>query len=173
MWCNGKLVSSSIASYNGTIIARSRSNIHNSTSYKTAANTAPVKWAQRTESLYVTISLPDVTEEKFDINEKSLTFTGKSQGKEWECKFEFFKEIELEGSVWNVLPNSIQMKLLKKDQEEEEFWTRLTNDKIKEKSFCTIDWDRYVDEDEQDGDFDDANLQGGQGMGGMGGMPGT
>jgi hypothetical protein len=92
--------------------------------------------------------------------------------------FEFFKEIKLEGSVWNVLPQSIQMKLNKKE-EGEEFWPRLTTDKIREKSFVSIDWDRYVDEDEQDGDFDDSNMQGGQdmsqmmgGMGGMGGMPG-
>ncbi len=64
------------------------------------------------------------------------------------------------------------MKLEKKEKDEE-FWARLTTDKVKEKSFVTIDWDRYVDEDEQDGDFDDSNLAGGQQMGmpGMGGMP--
>lgn len=94
---------------------------------------------------------------------------------QYAIEFEFFKEIKLEGSVWNVLPQSIQMKLNKKE-EGEEFWPRLTNDKIREKSFVSIDWDRYVDEDEQDGDFDDSAMQGGmdmsQMMGGGGGMPG-
>lgn len=36
--------------------------------------TAPVKWAQRKDSLYVTIDLPDVTDEEVVLNEKSLTF---------------------------------------------------------------------------------------------------
>ena len=73
-----------------------------------------------------------------------------------------------------VLPQSVQMKLNKKEKEEK-FWPRLTTDKVREKSFVSVDWDRYVDEDEQDGDFDDANLQGGMDMSQMmggGGMPG-
>jgi cytosolic prostaglandin-E synthase len=139
-----------------------------------ATATAPCKWAQRTETLYLTINVADVTDEKIDVTETSLSFSGKSNGTSYSVAFDFFKPIELEGSIWKVLPNSIQMKLVKKDQEDE-FWTRLTNDKLKEKSFASIDWDKYVDEDEQDGDFDESNLAGGQGMGGpggMGGMPG-
>jgi len=142
-----------------------------------STNVAPCKWAQRTDTLYLTISLADVTDEKIDVTEKSLSFTGKSGGKEYACNFDFHAEVELEGSIWNVLANSVQMKLVKKEKDQE-FWPRLTSDKLKEKNTVTIDWDKYVDEDEQDGDFDDANLAGGQqmggmpGMGGMGGMPG-
>lgn len=78
------------------------------------------------------------------------------------CTFDFFAPIKLEGSVWNTLPNSVQMKLVKEDAEAE-FWPRLTTDKVKEKSFVTIDWDKYVDEDEQDGaDIDDSALAGGE-----------
>ncbi len=140
------------------------------------SKTAPCKWAQRTDTLYLTISLADVTEESINVTEKSFEFTGKSNGMTYSAKFDFFKEINVEDSIWKVLPNSVQMKLEKKEKDEE-FWARLTTDKVKEKSFVTIDWDRYVDEDEQDGDFDDSNLAGGQqmgmpGMGGMGGMPG-
>ena len=130
-----------------------------------STNQAPTKWAQRTDTLYLTISLADVKDEVIDVTETSLNFSGKSNGQTYTIAFDFFKPIELEGSVWNVLPNSVQMKLNKKEKDEE-FWTRLTSDKIKEKNTVTIDWDRYVDEDEQDGDFDDANLAGGQGMGG-------
>ena len=56
-------------------------------------------------------------------------------------RFRQFKEIETEGSVWNVLPASIQMKLNKKVKGEE-FWPRLMKDKILEKNTVTIDWDR-------------------------------
>jgi prostaglandin-E synthase len=67
------------------------------------------------------------------------------------------------------------MKLIKKDGDDE-FWPRLLKDKALEKTNVTIDWDRYVDEDEQNGDFNTDNLEGGQDMGGgppgMGGMGG-
>ena len=79
----------------------------------------------------------------------------------------------------NVLPASIQMKIMKKDKEEEDFWPRLLENKVLEKTNVTVDWDKYVDEDEGDQDFDTGALDGGmdfasmmQGMGGAGGMPG-
>lgn len=114
----------------------------------------------------MTISLPDVTDEKIDVSSTNLTFTGTSGGKVYQVELEFLKEIELEGSVWNVLPQSIQMHLMKKDQEEEEFWPRLLKDKLKEKNGVTIDWNKYVDEDEEEEGFDTSALDGGQGMGG-------
>ena len=82
-----------------------------------------------------------------------------------------FKEIETEGSIWNVLPQSIQMKLNKKEASDE-FWIRLLKDKHLEKTNVTIDWDRYVDEDDASGNFDTNNLEGGNEFGGGGGMGG-
>jgi hypothetical protein len=145
-----------------------------------ATNTAPVKWAQRADSLYVTISLPDCTETDIKLEDKTLVFSGVSEKKKYALNLEFFKEVDADGSVWNVLPQSIQMKLMKKEKEEE-FWPRLLLDKALEKTNVKVDWDRYVDEDEGgDEDFDMSALGGGQGfggggmpgMGGMGGMPG-
>jgi hypothetical protein len=80
-----------------------------------------------------------------------------------------------------VLQRSVQMQIMKKDQEQEEFWPRLLKDKVLEKTNVKIDWDKYVDEDEETEGFDTSNLDGGSGfggggmppgMGGMGGMPG-
>ena len=39
-----------------------------------ATNTAPVKWAQRSDSIYVTINLPDVKEEQIDLSSTALKF---------------------------------------------------------------------------------------------------
>jgi hypothetical protein len=63
------------------------------------------------------------------------------------------------------------MKLNKKEKGGE-FWPRLLADKALEKTNVKIDWDRYVDEDEGDGDFDTNNLAGGSGfdMSSMGDM---
>jgi cytosolic prostaglandin-E synthase len=52
-------------------------------------NTAPVKWAQRKDSLFVTITLPDVKDHKIDVGEKKLTFTGNSNGKPYSVDLEF------------------------------------------------------------------------------------
>ena len=140
------------------------------------ANTASIKWAQRKDSLYVTICLADVTNHTLELTDKSLTFTGTADKKEYGVTLDFFKEVDSEGSISKVLPQSIQMKIMKKDQEDEEFWPRLLVDKLKEKNMVKIDWDRYVDEDEEEEGFDEAALAGGQGMGGMppgmGGMGG-
>jgi prostaglandin-E synthase len=65
--------------------------------------------------------------------------------------------------------------IIKGEEDQEEFWPRLLKDKALEKNQIKIDWDRYVDEDEEEEGFDTSALEGGQGMGGMppgGGMPG-
>jgi len=106
-----------------------------------------------------------------------LHFKGKSQDKEYEVNIEFFKPVDSEGSKYNVLPRSIQMHIMKKmkkntdddkdenkddeEEEEEAFWPRLLKDKALEKNQVKIDWDRYVDEDEEVEGFDTSALDGG------------
>mmetsp|Transcript_22633 Transcript_22633/g.20556 ORF Transcript_22633/g.20556 Transcript_22633/m.20556 type:complete len:173 (+) Transcript_22633:50-568(+) len=131
-------------------------------------NTAPVKWAQRKDSLYITISLPDVKDEKIELTEKKLLFSGSSSDKRYNLNLEFLKEIEVEGSISKVLASSVHFKLNKKDKESE-FWPRLLLDKAQEKTNVTIDWDKYVDEDEAEGDFNVDDLSGGMDFGSLGG----
>ena len=94
-----------------------------------STNTAPIKYAQRSDSLYLTIALPDVKDETIVLTDKELKFNGTSGDKSYEVNIEFFKEVDSEGSTYKVLPRSIQMHILKKDKEEEEFWPRLLKDK--------------------------------------------
>ena len=68
---------------------------------------------------------------------------------------------------------SLELVLRKKDLKSE-YWARLSEEK--KVPFVKTDFDRWVDEDEQDG-AEEPNLGGGDdmdfgGMGGMGGMPG-
>ena len=111
----------------------------------------------------------DVKDEKIVLTDSELTFGGKSGDKEYQVHIDFFKEVDSEGSTYKVLSRSIQMHILKKDKEEDEFWPRLLKDKALEKNQVKIDWNRYVDEDEEEEGFDMSNLEGGMGMGG--GMP--
>eukprot|EP00546_Thalassionema_frauenfeldii_P011356 CAMPEP_0178918638 /NCGR_PEP_ID=MMETSP0786-20121207/13937_1 /TAXON_ID=186022 /ORGANISM="Thalassionema frauenfeldii, Strain CCMP 1798" /LENGTH=204 /DNA_ID=CAMNT_0020592369 /DNA_START=83 /DNA_END=697 /DNA_ORIENTATION=- len=137
-------------------------------------NTAPIKWAQRSDSLYITIALADVKDESIDLSDSTLKFEGKSDSKDYELNIEFFHEVDSNGSTYKVLPRSVQMHVMKKDKDQEEFWPRLLKDKALEKNQVKIDWDRYVDEDEEDeaGGFDMSAMEGGMGMGGMPGMGG-
>lgn len=123
-------------------------------------NTAPVKWAQRKDSLYITIPLADVKDETITFTDKTLVFKGTSGGKTYSCNLEFYKDINTEGSIWKVLPSSVQMKL-NKLVPVDEFWPRLLFNKAQEKTNVTIDWDKYVDEDEAEGaDFNMDDLSG-------------
>lgn len=90
---------------------------------------------------------------------------------------QFLKKVDAAGSTYKVLPRNIQMHIMKHADDREEFWPRLLADKTLEKNQVKVDWNRYVDQDEEDEGFDTSALEGGQGMGGMppgmmGGMPG-
>lgn len=89
---------------------------------------------------------------------------GKSGGKDYELSIEFFKEVdtESEDSKYKVQPRSVHFFVKKKSDDQEEFWPRLLKDKAKEKNQVQVDWDRYVDEDEEDeaGGFDMGGLEG-------------
>lgn len=118
-------------------------------------------------------SSKDVKDESINLKDDTLTFKGTSEGKEYTIDIEFFKDVDAEGSTYKTLPRSVQMHIMKKESDGE-FWPRLLKDKTKEKNQVKIDWDRYVDEDEEGeaGGFDTSALDGGMGMGGMPGMGG-
>lgn len=52
------------------------------------SNVAPVKWAQRKDSLYITISLPDVTDHSIELTEKKIVFSGVSGGQAYKLDLE-------------------------------------------------------------------------------------
>ena len=185
------------------------------------SGTAPLTWAQRQDSLYLTIALPDVDKEtaKVDLTETSLKFSGKSGNKTFTADIDFFAAVDPSNAVrkrpprtlawawtlavgtcsswlarccglpaptsprflpppqkskWEIKPRSIQFHIIKK--ESGAHWPSLTKDKAKEKGQVSIDWTRYVDEDEEKGGFDLSGMGGGMGFGGgeddMGGMMG-
>lgn len=118
-----------------------------------------------------------MSEEKIDLTADKLTFSAKSGGSNFEGELVFLHDVDPSTSTHKVLQRSIQMHIMKKDQDTD-YWARLLKDKNLEKGKVAIDWDKYVDEDEEAGGFDTSNLEGGsgfggggmEGMGGMGGM---
>ena len=159
--------------------------------------TPEVAWAQRSSEsdaeknyLLITVSIPDCESPEVKIEAGSLDLEAQSRGHvgdehkhTYKLHIDFYKDIVPEKSLHKIANGQHYfLKLFKKDLELE-YWPRLTNEKIKYSNIKT-DFDKWVDEDEQEtaadtgmpGDMDFSQLMGGMGgagMGGMGGMGGT
>ncbi len=121
----------------------------------------PIEWSQRKDGLYVVIKVAEATDVTVDLQATSLKFACDADEKKYAFDVTFAAEVLPDESVWKVHGRSIQMHVVKKDQEADH-WCRLTNDKVFEKRHVATDWSRYVDEDEEDdaGAFDMSALQG-------------
>ncbi|CAI2380211.1 unnamed protein product [Moneuplotes crassus] len=119
-----------------------------------------LKWAQRSDRLLVTIDLPGAKNTKIDLNPAGhLKFTGEVGPQKYAMEMDLYKEIILEESKWNLKGRNVILNIVKKDQEDE-YWPRITKEKIKH-PHIKIDWAKWVDEEEQNeapaadyGDFD-------------------
>lgn len=142
-----------------------------------------VLWAQRSSVadatknfIYLTISVPDVTKEdiQLDVKTDSVTFTGTSGTlkRKYHVELELWGEINPDESKINHTSKNIEIKLQKKELKEE-YWPRLLKDS-KRVHFLKTDFDKWVDEDEQnEAPEEDFSQFGGMGgAGGAGGMPG-
>ncbi|KAI9809935.1 MAG: hypothetical protein M1825_000368 [Sarcosagium campestre] len=151
--------------------------------------TPEVTWAQRSSSsepeknyVFITIAAPDVSKDslKVDLKPNSLTFSGYSDSKKinYHVELELYELIDPDQSKINNMSRDIEIVLRKKELKEE-YWPRLLKDS-KKVHFLKTDFNKWVDEDEQDGapdETDNMNNFGGMpggagGMGGMGGMGG-
>ena len=68
------------------------------------------------------------------MEDTTLKFKGKSNDKDYEVDIAFFKPVDAEGSTFKVMPRSVQMHVMKKEKDEDEFWPRLLKDKALEKN---------------------------------------
>ncbi|KAI8941397.1 hypothetical protein NX059_002620 [Plenodomus lindquistii] len=142
-----------------------------------------VTWAQRSSStdaeknyVYLTIVAADVPESdlKLDLKEQSLSFKGTSSSKKltYAIDLEFFAEIDPKESKISHSGRDISLVLRKKELKEE-YWPRLLKEN-KKMHFLKTDFDKWVDEDEQDeAPEDDMMNQMNPMAGGMGGMGGA
>jgi len=140
-----------------------------------------VLWAQRSSEsdptrnvIYLTITAPDVPKEnyKMDLQTNKLKFTGKSKIKDvtYACDMDLFGDIDVDNSKINHTDKNIEM-VLRKKEAKEEFWPRLLKEKAKV-HWLKTDFDKWVDEDEQDPNADEDFMANAGGMGGMGGEGG-
>jgi len=136
-----------------------------------------VFWAQRSSKddatrnvVYLTINAPDMPAStlKLDLQPTKLVFNGKSTTKNvvYAGEFDFFEEIDPKESKVNHTDRDIEIVLRKKELKEE-YWPRLLKEKAKV-HWLKTDFDKWVDEDEQDPNDDEDWMQKAGGLDGEG-----
>ncbi|KAF3915551.1 hypothetical protein ABW21_db0204978 [Orbilia brochopaga] len=143
-------------------------------------------WAQRSSPveaekniIFLTIKAPDVSKDnlKLDLTPTKLSYKGTTdKGQVYGVEIEFFEEIDAAESRHHHSARATEC-VLRKKEKKEEFWPRLTKEKVK-LHWLKTDFDKWVDEDEQDGpapepEFDPGMMSqfgGGDEAGGFGGI---
>ena len=103
----------------------------------------------------------------------SVDSSGDSHGQKYAFDIEFFAEVVKSESAWNTKGRHIVVSIAKKDKTTE-YWPRLLKQAGKNQRI-TVDWSKWIDEDdldENDQGEDDSDMRGFGGMPGMGGMGG-
>jgi len=137
-----------------------------------------VLWAQRSSSsdaarnfIYLTIAAPDVprADLKLDLQPARLTFSGKSTTKHvtYKSVMEFYEEIDPKESTVNHTDRDIEL-VLRKKEAKDEFWPRLLKSKAKA-HWLKTNFDKWVDEEDQDPKEDEDWMAKAGGLGGEGG----
>lgn len=109
-----------------------------------------VTWAQRSSAddaernyLYVSLKTPDVpkAEAKLNLTPTNVSFTGPSgKGVTYSVSLDLFAEIDPENSKVNHTDREVELVLRKKELGEE-YWPRLTKEKVK-LHFLKTDFDK-------------------------------
>ena len=111
----------------------------------------PLKWAQRADTVIVTIDVPDATDIVCDVDDaaQKMLFSCKKGGETYGIDLELFEPVVKAESKWNTKGRNVIMSIAKKDKEQEEWWPRLTKEKGKNPNI-SIDWAKWVDPDEDE-----------------------
>lgn len=126
-----------------------------------------VLWAQRSSEsddsknvIYLTVSLPNIHDSslKYELSPSSINFAANAgpanaETKHYEFSLDLYNDIIPELSQHKLTSRSFTAVLRKKDKKLE-YWPRLTKEKAKT-PFVKTDFDKWVDEDDQDGAPDD------------------
>ncbi|XP_070028296.1 co-chaperone protein p23-1 isoform X1 [Nicotiana tabacum] len=109
-----------------------------------------VKWAQRSDKLFITVELPDAKNVKLKLEPEGKFFFSATAGADnvpYEVDLDLFDKINVDESKTSTTSRSI-VYLVKKA--EDKWWSRLIKQEGVRPVFLKVDWDKWVDEDEED-----------------------
>ncbi|CAL5433249.1 unnamed protein product [Camellia sinensis] len=113
-----------------------------------------VKWAQRLDKVYITVLLPDAKNAKVKLEPDGSFIFSASAGAEnhlYELKLDLFEKVNVEESKINVGMRSIFCVL---EKAEMKWWKKLSRGDEKVPHYVKVDWDKWVDEDDDTGPAD-------------------
>ncbi|KAF6142605.1 hypothetical protein GIB67_015091, partial [Kingdonia uniflora] len=136
-----------------------------------------IKWAQREDKVYLTVLLSDAKNTKVNLEPEGVfSFSGSAGSGDnlYEVKLNLFDKVNVEESKINTGLRSIFCVI---EKAEKGWWKKLLRGDEKTPHYVKVDWDKWVDEDEDTGPAADMDTGGMDfskfgGMEGMGGMPG-
>nr|XP_043636147.1 co-chaperone protein p23-1-like [Erigeron canadensis] len=132
-----------------------------------------LKWAQREDLLFITIDLPDAKDVKLKLEPEGRFFFSATSGIEnvpYEIDINLYDNVNVKESKASIGSRNI-VYLVKK--EESKWWSRFLKQEGRTPVFIKVDWNKWVDEDEQDEqvepdmEYDDVNFSS-LGLGGAG-----
>lgn len=132
-----------------------------------------ILWAQRSNAtvpeknvVYLTVSVTDVEKPKISLKADSLEFEGTNETDTYHVKLDFYEEIDVDKSTRHFNDRGVFL-VLRKSKMAAEYWPRLTKQTTRY-PFVKTDFDKWVDEDEQEEETTDPAA----GLGDMGDLGG-
>ncbi|XP_042455870.1 co-chaperone protein p23-1-like isoform X2 [Zingiber officinale] len=106
-----------------------------------------VKWAQRSDKVYLTVDLADAKDVKVNLEpEGEFSFFATKEDVPYEVDLKLFDRINVKESKLNISARSIVCVVKKLDKK---WWSRLLKEDAKPPAFLKVDWDRWIDEDDE------------------------
>ncbi|KAI3449494.1 hypothetical protein Pfo_006159 [Paulownia fortunei] len=119
-----------------------------------------VKWAEREEKIYLTVLLPDAKNPKVNVDPNgAFTFsaTAGTDNNIYELKLDLLDKVDVEESKINIGVRNIFCVL---EKAEKKWWKKLLRGDEKAPHYVKVDWDKWVDEDDDTGGPGDLDLGG-------------
>ncbi|KAL2485764.1 HSP20-like chaperones superfamily protein [Abeliophyllum distichum] len=116
-----------------------------------------VKWAEREDLVYLTVLLPDAKNPKVNLDPEGVfTFsaTAGTDNNLYELKLNLHDKVNVEESKINIGVRNMFCVL---EKAEKKWWKKLLRGDEKVPHYVKVDWDKWVDEDDDDtgpADFD-------------------
>ncbi|RDX67599.1 hypothetical protein CR513_53505, partial [Mucuna pruriens] len=117
-----------------------------------------VKWAQRSDEIYVTVELPDAQDVKLILEPEGKFYFSATCGAEkipYEVNIDLFDKVDVNVRASILIMNSKAsvgsrniFYVVKKT--ESKWWSRLLKQAGKPPVFLKVDWNKWVDEDEEE-----------------------
>ncbi|XP_073314665.1 uncharacterized protein OsI_027940-like [Primulina huaijiensis] len=132
-----------------------------------------VKWAERDDKVYLTVVLSDAKNSKVNLDPEGVFTFSATAGSDnlYELKLDLHDKVNVEESKINVGVRNIFCVL---EKSEKKWWSKLLRGDAKAPHYVKVDWDKWVDEDDDTGGPAGLDLGGMDfsqfgDMGGMGG----